>query len=76
MSADFDKEKNEISRFIRKQSMYAISERDSENDDDGYLSDPTHVANSKEYEKLFKVAPKLQQDFGVPLRDEIKPHNF
>ena len=51
---------NKISRFIKKGTMQAISECDSkaESDEDGYLSDPLHV-NENEYEKLYKVAPKL-----------------
>lgn len=59
LSADMDKE-NKISRFIKKGTMQAISECDSkaESDEDGYLSDPLHV-NENEYEKLYKVAPKL-----------------
>ena len=77
MSADHDKEKREISRFVKKQSMFAISECDSNQEgEDGYLSDPTHVANDKEYSQLYKVNPNLKKEFDVPLRDKIKPHDF
>ena len=51
--------------------MSSISECDSnaENEDDGYMSDPTHLGNSNEHQKLYKVAPNLKEGFDVPLRD-------
>lgn len=77
MSADQDKERRENSRFIKKHSMFSISECDSNQEgDEGYLSDPGHLNNSKELKKLYKVAPNLQKDLDMPLREKIKPHGF
>lgn len=57
--------------------MFAISERGSEEDQDGYLSDPNPVQNEKDLIKLYKVVPKLKNgpNFPIPLRD-IKQKQF
>ena len=40
------------------------------------MSDPTHLGNSNEHQKLYKVAPNLKEGFDVPLRDQIKPRQI
>ena len=58
--------------------MSAITECDEnqeqEDDDDGYLSDPTYVDNPNELDKLYRVAPKLKEGLGIPL-NQLKKHN-
>ena len=58
--------------------MSAITECDSnqeqEDDEDGYLSDPTYVDNPNELDKLYKIAPKLKEGIGIPL-NRLKKHD-
>ena len=50
-SADMDKERHEISRFIKKYSLNSIPECDEsvDLDEDGYMSDPTHIEKPSDF---------------------------
>jgi len=48
------------------------TENQTDQDDRGYLSDPTPIANVCERVKLYNLAPNLSQEFKVPLRQKTQ----